>query len=278
MARFLRATLVFAMLSSFGCAAFAQTTSAVSQTAPAPVQQITCRATVGPVRAVLTSGTYAPYSAVRQYSNVQTLADGTHITPKPFTEKIYRDSQGRIRTERSFCGGTEDHSGVEIVEIQDPASGYSYILDEQNRVAYRYTVRVNRDAMPPTKTNTEATAAKPVQTIAAPTAPRPSETRESLGTQTIEGLPAEGMRETRVIPEGAENNDGPITVVSEVWTSPDLKIVVLSKTSDPRRGESTMRVTNIDLSQPILSLFQPPPDYKVVDQTDRVTLTFTHTK
>lgn len=80
---------------------------------------------------------------------------------------------------------------------------------------------------------------------------------------------------TEVIPEGLQGNDRPITVVRESWTSPDLKVVILMKNNDPRRGEMMMRLTNIDLSNPILSLFQPPLDYKIVDETERVTLTFT---
>jgi hypothetical protein len=51
--------------------------------------------------------------------------------------------------------------------------------------------------------------------------------------------------------------------------------VVLSKNSDPRNGERTTRLSNIDLSNPILSLFQPPADYKVIDETEHFTLTFT---
>jgi hypothetical protein len=85
----------------------------------------------------------------------------------------------------------------------------------------------------------------------------------------------EGTRTTRIIPEGLEGNDRPFSIVSEMWTSPELQIVVLSKNSDPRNGERTTRLSNIDLSNPILSLFQPPADYKVVDETDRITLTFT---
>jgi len=98
---------------------------------------------------------------------------------------------------------------------------------------------------------------------------------ESLGSQTMEGVPVVGTRMTEVIPEGLQGNDRPIIVVRENWTSPDLKVVILMKNNDPRRGEMMMRLTNIDLSNPILSLFQPPPDYKIVDETARVTLTFT---
>jgi len=92
----------------------------------------------------------------------------------------------------------------------------------------------------------------------------------------MESVLVEGTRTTQVIPEGSLGNDRPITIVSEIWTSPDLEIIIFTKSNDPRYGEMTMRLTNIELSNPILSLFQPPPDYKVVDETDRVTLTYTH--
>jgi uncharacterized membrane protein (UPF0136 family) len=46
----------------------------------------------------------APYSAEEISSMVQTLADGTHITRTIPTRKLYRDSAGRTRTERSARG------------------------------------------------------------------------------------------------------------------------------------------------------------------------------
>ncbi len=100
-------------------------------------------------------------------------------------------------------------------------------------------------------------------------------TTEPLGSQTMEGVSVEGTRTTEIIPEGLQGNDRPITVVRERWTSPDLKVVILMKNNDPRSGEMTMLLTNIDLSNPILSLFQPPPDYKIVDETERIALTYT---
>jgi hypothetical protein len=94
---------------------------------------------------------------------------------------------------------------------------------------------------------------------------RPQISRESLGTQTVEGVLAEGTRATMVFPIGAVGNDRPITTVSESWMSPELKMVVLSKNSDPRNGESTTRLTNISRAEPNPSLFQIPSDYEVVD-------------
>jgi hypothetical protein len=41
---------------------------------------------------------------------------------------------------------------------------------------------------------------------------------------------------------------------------------VLTTTSDPRRGENTMKFTNISRAEPDPSLFQPPDGYEILDQ------------
>jgi hypothetical protein len=87
--------------------------------------------------------------------------------------------------------------------------------------------------------------------------------QEQLGSQTIEGVVAEGARVTFTIPAGKIGNDRPIVTVNERWYSPELQTVVLSKNSDPRMGETTYRLTNIDRSEPDPSLFQVPADYTV---------------
>jgi len=87
--------------------------------------------------------------------------------------------------------------------------------------------------------------------------------QEQLGSQTIEGVVAEGTRVTFTIPAGKIGNERPIVTVNERWYSPELQTIVLSKNSDPRMGETTYRLTNIDRSEPDPSLFQVPADYKV---------------
>jgi len=87
--------------------------------------------------------------------------------------------------------------------------------------------------------------------------------QESLGTQAIEGVTAEGTRVTFTIPAGKIGNDRPIVTVNERWYSPELQTVVLTKNSDPRMGETTYRLTNINRSEPDPSLFQVPADYTV---------------
>lgn len=85
--------------------------------------------------------------------------------------------------------------------------------------------------------------------------------KESLGTQMIEGVRAEGTRTTFTIPAGAIGNDLPIQVVSERWYSPELQTVVMTKHSDPRMGDTVYRLTNINRNEPAPSLFQAPADY-----------------
>lgn len=89
---------------------------------------------------------------------------------------------------------------------------------------------------------------------------------ESLGTQDFEGVMAEGTRTTTTIPADAIGNERPIEIVYERWYSKDLGMLVYSKHSDPRFGEQTYRLTNINRSEPDPSLFEVPPGYKVLNE------------
>ena len=66
-------------------------------------------------------------------------------------------------------------------------------------------------------------------------------------------------------PVGKIGNDRPITIVTEVWTSPELKTIVLSKRNDPRMGEQTFKLTNIQRSEPDPSLFTVPSDFTITE-------------
>src|SRR5262249_14168664 len=91
----------------------------------------------------------------------------------------------------------------------------------------------------------------------------PNVTKTSLGTQTISGVSAEGTRYIHVIPEGKIGNDKPITITREVWYSTDLQMVVQTKHSDPRFGDTSYTLTNIQRTEPPASLFTVPSDYVI---------------
>jgi hypothetical protein len=86
---------------------------------------------------------------------------------------------------------------------------------------------------------------------------------EPLGKQVIEGVEAEGTRTTITIPAGEIGNERAIEMVSERWYSPELQVVVMTKHTDPRMGETSYRLTNINRSEQPKSLFEVPADYTV---------------
>jgi hypothetical protein len=86
-----------------------------------------------------------------------------------------------------------------------------------------------------------------------------------LEHKIIEGVPVEGRKTTTVIPAGQIGNEQPLTITSEQWRSPDLNVLIMTRHSDPRSGESTYRLQNIIRAEPDRSLFMVPADYTVKD-------------
>jgi hypothetical protein len=239
--------------------------------------------------------TGAPYSADQVNEHTQTLADGTHINQNNNTQHLFRDSQGRTRTERPFGPQMATPMGqsgpaLTVIEIADPVAQVAYLLDEQNKVAHRVPLNVG----PPVRVPGAARALPPPP-VAGPAgggggrvsmatggvvmpgqqAVRPENSNDKLGTQTIEGVVAEGTRHTTTWPIGSQGNDRPMTDVSETWYSAELKMTVLSKYSSARNGDNVTRLINISRAEPNPTLFQPPPEYSVVDDKDSVTMTLT---
>jgi hypothetical protein len=87
--------------------------------------------------------------------------------------------------------------------------------------------------------------------------------KESLGTQTINGISAEGTRITRTLAAGQIGNDRPIQIVFERWYSPDLQVLVKSTRTDPRFGTTTYTLTKVQRTEPAATLFTVPSDYTV---------------
>lgn len=196
------------------------------------------------------------YSADRVTVSTQTLADGTKITHKNFS-KVYQDSQGRTRYE-SFATKAETgepDDAPSSISIHDPVAGVSYYLNPAERTAQRHEVREH----PPLHSSSAGASAN----VAPARPPRPRPTVEDLGTQVIEGLEAKGERVTMTVPEGAEGNDRPLEIIRETWVATKGRIVLMSSSKDPRRGETTMRLSNLVLDEPPAELFQVPVDYTI---------------
>jgi len=238
----------------------------------------------------------APYSAEAVTETVQTLSDGNRITRKS-TAKVYRDSGGRTRREENMAAiGPWSTSGEphQIILINDPGAGVSYHLDPQTHTAHKLPMgkgvfffsstsasgavagaagasdkmfTFNASVPPPggaeIRSGGIAVAAAP-PALAGKLA-HPDAKTESLGKQMIEGVQAEGTQSTMTIPAGDIGNELPIASISERWYSPELQIVVISKRSDPRFGETTYHLMNIQRGEQPATLFEVPSDYTVTE-------------
>lgn len=218
----------------------------------------------------------APYSAGIVTETTQILADGNRIRHTA-TARIFRDSEGRVRNEQSLAGldVLAPHANLQqVVFINDPVAGVNYALNVREKTATKSTwARGGRGA---SQQPMQGRGAAP-RRGEAPNGPPPPGGRfgrgpdaagqnvktESLGRQTIAGMPADGTRTTVIVPAGQMGNEQPMQIVSEMWYSPDLQTTVLSKHSDPRDGEMVFRLIDVSRGEPPASLFQPPSDYQV---------------
>lgn len=194
---------------------------------------------------------------------------------------------------------------IQTIFINDPVAGVSYSLNTRTKTAHknmplkletklitRGDMQLPSDAVKEQKLETKIEAKRVPSTVVAvvPDGPRPpgeefslragsgdigwvlktpdeskNVVNESLGQQIVEGVLAEGSRSTLTIPAGEIGNERDILVVSERWYSPELRMVVMTKHSDPRSGETIYRLTNINRTEPAKDLFEVPAGYNVIE-------------
>lgn len=198
--------------------------------------------------------TGAPFSATFSTQSTQTLADGNQIQ-RNTTGTFARDSQGRTRREMTLpaIGLMAASSGAppHAVFISDPVAGVNYILHADEKTADQLPMRgrkggKNAGATPEIKRRF-----------------RNEETTTDLGTQSINGVGAQGTQITRTIPAGEIGNTKAIVIVTERWYSPELQTYVMTKKTDPVMGDTITQLTHIERQEPDASLFRVPSDYAV---------------
>ncbi len=236
----------------------------------------------------------APFSAEGVSESVQVLPDGNKIT-RTNTTKMYRDSDGRFRREGaggtnnsniSAVGGFFPVSGIQdMISIYDPVEAVRYVLNPLTKSARKSvnqtapteeSVIVNgqlKKTMTYTAQIPASAATKQQKTIVNDKANivlMPSFSGkltngkiDQLGTKSIEGIETTGTKTVMTIDAGTIGNERPIEIVYERWYSKELDLIVQSRNYDPRFGEQTYRLTNINRSEPDRSLFSVPADYKI---------------
>lgn len=199
--------------------------------------------------------TGSPYSAQAVTQFTQSLSNGDHVQ-RTMTATIARDSQGRTRVDRSISSvgamAATPGGSARAVVIRDPVAEMSYALDPVNKIARSMPMHA-----PGARNAFQSGSARPNARV------RRAASEQDLGTQTIQGVTAQGKRTTRVIAAGTEGNEKDIDIVTETWYSPDLQVIVMSKTSDPRFGDTVYQLSSVSRTEPDPALFVVPSDYKV---------------
>ena len=196
--------------------------------------------------------TGAPFSASISTQETETLTDGNKIE-RSSTGSFARDTQGRTRRDMTLPAiGPWAASGKtppKMSFINDPVAGTGYVLEANTKTARQMKAHDH---------NADGAKASSITARL-----QKNTTTESLGTQTINGVSAQGTRTTRTIPAGEIGNEKPIVIVTERWYSPELQAALMIKRTDPRTGESVFQLTNIQKQEPAATLFQVPSDYTV---------------
>ena len=258
--------------------------------APTPVPQTGGRVIAGALETKITPN--RPYSAEAVTETVQVMADGNRIQRSSMV-KVYRDNAGRTRREMFGAGTT-----AQTISISDPVARNGYTIHPEKKVAYQTSGNVLTPMIAAPSGSATAVArgggggggrggyAATTNPTAAPTVPAvtvaPGEVRErrpmaedpnvkteDLGVQNMEGVLAAGKRTTTTIPAGKIGNVKDIQVVSEQWFSDELQVLVMTRHSDPRSGETTYRLRNILRAEPDPALFTVPSDYEIVSRMIR---------
>jgi hypothetical protein len=213
-------------------------------------------AAVGQTRGVfVTPIPDAPLLAVVNTQSSQILKDGATLNQKTLSA-IARDGHGRIFNERRpMVPATETATPPIItIHIYDPQTRMNTFIDPRNRVAWQSTLNRPPSALPPEVGSIPLAGATPAS---------PYVKEEDLGTRKMEGVDVRGIRDTQTIPAEA-NNGKEVTVVDEYWYSDELRLNMLAIHKDPRTGEQTTAVTQLDRREPDPAIFEIPSGYKVM--------------
>ena len=245
----------------------------------------------------------APYSAEAITETIQTLGDGNRIVNKftsaIYRDSEGRTRREQSFKGLGVLGAGEEP--LKTIFINDPVAGVTFSLDSRTHIAHKgapFTFELSRKGGPGVTAESQtfefklghsgaAGGGNVIMTAplgAGPEAarvphsimegsstyvfrttkgPNANEKKEDLGKQIVEGVEATGTRTTITIPAGEIGNERPIEIVSERWYSPELQLVVMTRHSDPRMGETTYKLTNINRTEPAKTLFEVPSDYTI---------------
>jgi hypothetical protein len=196
---------------------------------------------------------HAPFSSTVTAEWTKVLEDGSTLIVQNH-RLVVRDSVGRIYQERRRLVPKDSKEEPELqrIEISDPSTHKKYFCRPAT-----HACALEDYTGPKTASS---------QPVGAQEDSFGTLTREDLGKSFVNGVVAVGTRETRTLNPGAIGNDRLISIVKEIWYSPQLGINVSVKRVDPRYGTQVINVTEISVAEPDPKYFRVPAGYTVVDR------------
>jgi hypothetical protein len=192
----------------------------------------------------------APFSGVVNIERTMVRKDGSVMQFKS-TREIARDTRGRIHNEARVLIPVSSTDTPELLNI--------HLYDLQTRISTEVDVR-KRTFWTRTMDHPPSTEPPSIR-FAAPDGNAPSSEftkQEDLGIREIDGVPAHGIRQTQT----ADENDGKeVVITDEYWYSQDLRINLMIKHSDPRKGMTTLTVAQVTRTEPDPAVFEVPEGY-----------------
>ena len=193
-----------------------------------------------------------PFSGSDSIDWTRTLGDGSVIATHQ-DARLARDSQGRVYRERvtRFPANSDRKSRIRAIIILDPVA---HTRTECVIAARRCEVDDFHGLRPPAPLPDGSFSSDKGNLV-----------RESLGSDSMDGLEVVGTRETVTVSAGVVGNTEPLTMIDEYWYSPDLEVNLSITRKDLREGTLVIHVVDLVRSEPDPSLFQTPANFVVED-------------
>lgn len=196
----------------------------------------------------------APFSGTIHVERSLVQPNGSALSLKTL-RKIGRDSHGRIYNEsrKLVAASSTETPTITSILLYDPQTRRSTKLNPQRKTFWTAVV----DRPPATQ--------PPALLYASPLgggSPQNEFTKEQdLGVIQIGGVSAHGVREIQTIPGETGGTGQQILIMDEYWYSEYLRINLVIKQNDPRRGSVVMAISDVTLAEPDPALFAIPDDY-----------------
>jgi hypothetical protein len=201
----------------------------------------------------------APFTATVHTEWTRPLSDGGTYTVVN-QRQVARDRNGRIFEERWLLVPKDGRfkSQKNVIQIADPNEHTLY-----NCFPLQHPQRCYLQAF----AERAQTTARPAIGQSGPLADNSGfTTHEELGGRDIEGMETRGFRDTTTLNVGVFGNDRPMVTTREFWYADKIGVNLVSIVDGPRTGKQTFTLSDINLTDPDMQLFELPAGFEIVDQ------------